>query len=196
MRLVNYLILCITLTSTHLFAQTDTTIWQSVSKYENNRYILTLPEKWRKVTLPDASPTEVKYDITGVGIPATVNGSPMVSHFTISRIAGNNIPKAVSEITDEYNGFSDKVLEPNVSFDSTEVAIHSGEKALYMHSRFYRRSKVSNYSKYYLVLYSPKADATFTLYMHFQYKDPMYNVERSSAFKDYAMRVFGRFLLR
>jgi len=182
----------------HLAAhgQADQTVWSTEQKVEDNKYVLSIPSAWKKVALSDGSPIDYKFDFTGVGIPATVGGSPMYANFTISKLTGNKHEQAMDQVMTDFSVFYDRVTEPGYNFDTTNTPIKTSEMGTVLHSRYYRRSKVSNYSKYYLVIYSPKSDETYTLTLTFQYKDPSYDIERTGHFTEYAMQVFGRLEFR
>ena len=178
------------------FGQNDASIWNSQLKAENNHYILNLPDRWKKVSIPDGSTIDLKYDLTGIGIPATAGGTPLLANFTISKIPGSKYKEALDQVINEFSAFGDRVSEPGYNFDTATVTIKTSEAGTVLHTRYYRRSKVSNYSKYFLIIYSPKSDATYILSMNFQYKDASYDIERSAHLKEYAAQVFSRFELR
>jgi hypothetical protein len=178
------------------FGQYNAAIWSSQLKAENNHYILNLPDKWKKVNIPDGSTIDLKYDFTGVGIPAVSGGTPVNANFTISKLSGNKYKEAMDQVINEFSTFSDRVSEPGYNYDTTTVTIKTREAGTVLHTRYYRRSKVSNYTKYFMVIYSAKSDETYILSMNFQYKDASYDIERSAHFSEYATQVFTRFELR
>jgi hypothetical protein len=177
-------------------SQSDQTVWDSQMKAEDNKYILNLPDKWKKVAVAEGSGIDYKYDFSGVGIPAIVGGSPLYANFTISKMAGNKHSQAMDLVMTDFSVFYDRVTEPGYNFDTTNATIKTSQTGTVLHSRYYRRSKVSNYSKYYMVIYSSKYDETYILTLHFQYKDPGYDIERTAHFTEYAMQVFGHFEFR
>ena len=191
-----FLLLLVSLLAVSAHSQADVTIWDSQIKVEDNKYILNLPDKWKKVTLAEGSAIDFKFDFTGVGIPSTVGVSPLYANFTISRLPGNKHGAAMDQVMTDFSVFYDRVTEPGYNFDTTNAPIKTSETGTVLHSRYYRRSKVSNYSKYYMVVYSPKADETYTLTLNFQYKDPSYDIERTGHFTEYAMQVFNHFEFR
>lgn len=177
-------------------AQSDESVWNSEMKVEDNKYVLNLPDQWKKVPLTDGAAYEYKLDFTGVGIPGSVGTSPLYANFTISHLAGNKRMQAMDEVMTDFSGFYDRITEPGYNYDTTTVTTKTGETGTLLHSRYYRRSKVSNYSKYYLIVYSPKSDQTYILTLNFQYKDPSYDIERSAHLAEYAKKVFEHFELR
>ena len=193
-KIVALLFFCLMTTLTQ--AQSDDGVWRSVVKIEDNKYILNLPDAWKKITVSEGSGFDFKFDFTGVGIPATVGGAPLYAQFTISRMSGDKHGSAMDQVMNDFSVFYDRVTEPGYNYDTTTATIKSSQTGTMLHSRYYRRSKVSNYSKYYLLIYSPKADETYILTVNFQYKDPSYDIERSAHFNEYAMQIFGHFEFR
>ena len=190
------LLLCILIIASGGYAQTSSTLWNSIVKVEDNRYVINIPDGWKKVSIADGSGLDYKYDLSGVGIPATLNGAPMYGFFTISRIAGKKEVQAMDQVLLDFTSFYDRVSEPGYNYDTAIATIKTGQAGTMVHTRYYRRSKVSNYSKYYLVVYSPKSDDTYILTLNFQYKDPSYDIERSGHVRDYVIDIFGHFEFR
>lgn len=187
---------CVCILSLHAHSQSDANLWNSQLKVEDNKYILNLPDGWKKVTIGEGLGIDHKYDFSGVGIPASVAGSPLYANFTTSRIAGNKYAQAKEQVLNDFTVFYDRVTEPGYNYDTTTATIKTGQTGTLLHCRYYRRSKVSNYSKYYLIIYSPAADETYILTFNFQYKDSSYDAERSARFSDYVKQVLAHFELR
>ena len=171
-------------------------LWNNIMKIEDNKYIIHLPDVWKKVSIAEGSGIDYKFDLSGAGIPATLNGSPMYGFFSVARMAGKKEVQATDQVLLDFTSFYDRVTEPGYNYDTTTAVIKTGQSGKLIHTRYYRRSKVSNYSKYYMIVYSPKTDDTFILALNFQYKDPSYDIERSSELKEYAKQIFAHFELR
>ena len=180
----------------HTQAQADTTIWSSIKKIEENNYIISMPQGWKETLVSENSGMQHKFELTGIGIPFTVLGAPMNAFFSISKVEGTDTKVALENVTLEFSGFYDRVTESGSNFDTTQINIKSGETGTMLHTRYYRRSKVSNYSRYYLVVPNAKLNATFVLSILFQYKDASYDIERSGRFKAYSEKVFRSFVFR
>ena len=187
---------CMCLVGFAAHSQSDPGLWNSQMKVEDNKYILNLPDGWKKVTIGEGLGIDHKYDFSGVGIPTSVAGSPLYANFTTSRIAGNKHAQAMEQVLNDFTVFYDRVTEPGYNYDTTTATIKTGQTGTLLHCRYYRRSKVSNYSKYFLIIYSPAADETYILSFNFQYKDSSYDVERSAHFSDYVKQVLAHFELR
>ncbi len=196
MRSKVFIVWCMCMLALTVRSQTEWAIWNSEIKVEDNRYILNLPDQWRKVTIAEGSGIDFKFDLSNVGIPATVGGSPLYANFTISRMSGNRHSQAMDQVLTDFTAFYDRVTEAGYNYDTTTAPIKTSQVGTVLHTRYYRRSKVSNYSKYYLIIYAAKSDETYILTLNFQYKDPSYDIERSAHFTEYAMKVFGHFEFR
>ena len=191
-----FLVTCLFIIACKGYGQASAAIWNSIIKVEDNRYIINIPDGWKKVTIAEGSGVDYKYDLTAVGIPPVVNGSAMYGSFTIARIPGKKESQAMDQVLMDFTAFYDRVTEPGYNYDTAIATIKSGQTGKVLHTRYYRRSKVSNYSKYYLIVYSTGTDDTFLLTLNFQYKDPSYDVERSTNLRDYVMEVFKHFEFR
>ncbi|MBS1618682.1 MAG: hypothetical protein JST76_09195 [Bacteroidetes bacterium] len=185
-----YLSVCALLAS----AQAD--IWSAIQKVEANKYIINIPDAFKRVSIPEGAGTDFKFDLSGVGLSATVNGAPMYGFYTVSHLSGHKEAQALEQCQLEFSSFYDRVTEPGYNFDTTTATIQTGQSGTLLHTRYYRRSKVSNYSRYFLIVYADKADETYVLSVTFQYKDPGYDIERSAALGDYVRKVFAHFELR
>ena len=196
MRIRAFLITCLILTAYTGYGQISGGLWNSIMKVEDNRYILNLPDAWKRVTIAEGSGIDYKFDLSGAGIPPTMNGSPMYGFFTLARMSGKKEQQAMDQVLMDFTSFYDRVTEPGYNYDTSTTVIRTGQTGTMLHTRYYRRSKVSNYSKYYLIVYSPKTDDTYILTVNFQYKDPSYDVERSAHLTEYVIQIFGHFEFR
>ena len=179
-----------------LSAQLDTTVWNSTKKVEDNRFIVEIPNDWKVVTLPQASEFSHKFEFTGIGIKPIVMETPVPAFLTIKKSGQIEVSTILEGELEDFNNFSDKVQEPNYKYDTIQLKMKSGETGLMLHTRYYRRSKASNYSRYYFVAQNPKSNDYYILAFTFQYKDPTYDIERSNKFKEYVQRTVNRYSFR
>lgn len=177
-------------------AQIDTTVWNSTRKVEDNRFVAEIPNDWKNVPLPSASDLSHKFEYTGIGIKTMHLESPVTAFLTIKKSALTEVAAIIEEELKDFNNFSDKVQEPNYKFDTATVKTKTDEAVNYLHTRFYRRSKASNYSRYYAIVQHPKSKEYYVLTFWYQYKDPTYDIERSNKFKEYALKTLSRFSFR
>ena len=105
------------------YAQATPALWNNIMKIEDNKYIIHLPDAWKKVTVAEGSGIDYKFDLSGAGIPATLNGSPMYGFFSVSRMAGKKEVQATDQVLLDFTSFYDRVTEPGFNYDTTTAAI-------------------------------------------------------------------------
>jgi hypothetical protein len=179
-----------------LSAQNDTTIYNVIKAVEANEYLFRVPEKWKNIPQIENSPLDEKFEFTTVGLPLTWNDAPLTAFLILRKLESDSIQQGENFIVGEFTGYTDRIQPAGETYEREPLTIASGEEATLIHSRFYRRSKVSNVTRYDLVAYSAKRKASYILTMSFQYKDPNYRVEADLNLKRYALRVFKTLVLR
>jgi hypothetical protein len=177
-------------------AQRDTSAFNFISKTETNEYIISVPEKWTRYVPLDQSTKEYKFEFTGVAIPAQINNAPLVATCTTRRFVTDSINRAIDFVLGEFTGLPDRITQAGYNYDTEDLTIASGQKATLISTRFYRRSKVSNYSRYDMIVYSAKFKTAYIVTITYQYKDPSYMCETDHKFREYAFRIFKRFQVR
>ena len=179
-----------------VIAQTDTSIWRTTRYVERNEYVFSVPERWQRVDQTDQAYITEKFNLSGIALPVQINDAPLTAYFTLRKVACDNIAFAENYIVSEFTGYTDRTTAPGYNYDTDSIVIKSGQRATFYNTRYYRRTKVSNYSRYDLVVYSEKHKCAYLLNFTFQYKDPTYYCETQYLFKDYAVRVFKSLMLR
>lgn len=127
---------------------------------------------------------------------AVFNSSPVNAFYTIQLSQKDSFQAIIEEQLADFLVLSDKVQEPNYIFDSTSFTTKSGLKSTIVHTRYYRRSKAANYSRYLMIVQNPKTQKYVVATFWLQYKSPLYDIERAMFFKEYAERTFSRFMFR
>jgi hypothetical protein len=179
-----------------LSAQTDTSIFKVIKGVEANEYVFQVPENWKKVPQIPNAPIDQKFEFTAVGLPLTINDAPLTAFLILRKLECDSIQAGENFIISEFTGYPDRVNQMGETYEKEPLVISSGETATLIHTRFYRRSKVSNYSRYDLVAYSAKRKAAYMLTITFQYKDPNYRVEADLRLRQYCIRVLKTLVLR
>lgn len=178
-------------------AQNDTSIYKTIKHIEANEYKFSVPEKWTAFSQIENGPQLQKLDFTDVALPHVVNNAPLTATCLFRKIVCDSLRAAESFATTEFLSYPDRVTtagEPDYKTDT--LVIQSGETGTLFHTRYYRRSKVSNFTRYDLVVYSTKRQAAFWFTITYQYKDPNYLVETDLKLKQYALRIFKTLVLR
>ncbi|MES2620926.1 MAG: hypothetical protein V4615_08740 [Bacteroidota bacterium] len=191
-----FFFLSFTFTCCILNAQNDTTIYKVIKAVEANEYLFRVPEDWKEIPQIEASPIDEKFEFTNVGLPFKVHDAPLTAFLILRKLECDSIQTGESSAIIEFTSYPDRVAAAGETYETDSLIIASGEKATLIHSRFYRRSKVSNFSRYDLVAYSAKRTACYLLTITFQYKDPTYMVEADLKFRQYAVRILKSLVLR
>jgi hypothetical protein len=185
--------LCITL-FTH--AQTDTCIFNTIKKVQANDYVFSVPEKWTWYQQQRNGPQLEKLDFTDVALPHLLNGAPLTATCIFRKIACDSLRAAEEFITTEFTSYPDRVTPAGYNYLVDTLTIASGEQALLYSTHYYRRSRVSNYTRYDLLAYSPKRTGAYVFTVTFQYKDPTYQLEADLKLKQYVVKIFRSLVLR
>lgn len=179
-----------------LNAQRDTSIYKIIKTVEANEYTFRVPEAWKEVPQIDNVVIDKKFEFTNVGIPFKVNDAPLTAFFILRKLTCDSIQTGEVFTINEFLSYSDRVTPAGENYQKDTLSILSGEKASLFHTRYYRRSKVSNFSRYDLVAYSLKRRAAYLLTITYQYKDATYMAEADHQFKQYAVRILQSLSLR
>ncbi len=177
-------------------AQTDTSVFNSTTTVETNEYTFRVPEKWHNIPQIDASSRDQKFEFTDVALPHIINNAPVTAFFVLRKTESENINHGVNFVTTEFSSYPDRVTPAGQDYQTDSIKIASGETALLITTRYYRRSKASNFTRYDLIAFSEKRKTSYMLTVTYQYKDPTYAIEFNLKLKEYAMRVFKTLVLR
>lgn len=177
-------------------AQTDKSIFDHLKQVESNEYVLSVPERWKQMNHLDREMRDQRFEFTDVGLPHTLNNAPLTAFFTLRYLPCEKEAIADSFIINEFSSYSDRVVSPNYDYATDTITISSGEKATLFHTRYYRRTKASNFTRYDMVVYSDSRKTAYMLTSTFQYKDPNYMLEADFKLKDYIHNVYSSLHLR
>ncbi len=177
-------------------AQKDTSIYSAIKNAEANEYVFSVPEKWNEVLLLDAAAIDRKFDFTDVALPHQYNSAPLTATFTLRKMPAADRAEAENFIINEFTAYTDRLSPAGYTYETDSLKISSGEIAALINTHFYRRSKVSNFSRYDLVAYSEKRKTAYLLTITYQYKDPTYIIEADLKLKQYAVRILKTLVLR
>lgn len=189
----------ILITAIGVFAQRDTTCWKYAIKYhEQNNYILATPDSWKLVDLTPNSEFQYKFEFTGICLPGQYNSSPITAFATFQEFGGDiTLDSILSAEKNKLLLLRDRITESSIAdFDTTHIKIATGEEGIMLHTKYYRRVKVQNYSSYFFVVKNEKRNKTYLYHVQFMYKDPTYKLEYNEKFRDYAIRLFSKIKMR
>jgi hypothetical protein len=84
----------------------------------------------------------------------------------------------------------------NFSEGQQKIKLASGQDAYILNTRFFRKIKNLNQSRFDLVVYSDKAKQSYLITMSIQYSDPTYGFEEKFHLADFARKVYNYFILK
>lgn len=176
--------------------QTDTSIFNTIKKVQANDYVFSVPEKWTWYQQQRNGPQLEKLDFTDIALPHLINGAPLTATCIFRKIACDSLRAAEEFITTEFTSYPDRVTPAGFNYLVDTLIIASGEQAIFYSTHYYRRSRVSNYTRFDLLAYSPKRTGAYVFTITFQYKDPTYQLEADLKLKQYVVKIFRSLVLR
>lgn len=183
------------LLSVAVYSQTDTTIWNDLKKVEGDSYSFFVPGKWRELDM-SMYKTLHYYEASGLAFPLTYNGqNPVIVILSMVKMKETNLEDLKTNICEGYKINTDRVFPENFKYETEEFYLNSSEKAYIINTRFYRKSKELNQSRFDLAVYSDKANQGYMFTISIQYADETYQFEQDFRLKDFARRFFSYFSL-
>jgi hypothetical protein len=177
-------------------AQNDTAVFNKQQAVTTSEYVFYVPAQWKKAEQIDISSKDRKFDFSGVGLSTEFNHAPVTATFTLRRYECPKISVAEDYVTNEITSYPDRVTEAGHNYATDTLRILSGEKATLYSTRFFRRTKLANFSRFDMVVYSTKRKTAYMFTVTVQYRDPTYAFEADNKLKQYAIAVFKTVLLR
>jgi hypothetical protein len=178
------------------YAQSGDDAWKDLVVKETDYYKFSVPKSWRQTEMTAGTNPEQYFEASGILLPATYNKAPVIVTIWIAKIEASNLNEAKEKILKDYRATTDRVFAEGFSHEEESIKLRSGEEAFLLNTRFYRKSKGLNQSRYDLVVYSPKAKAGYLYTMSVQYNDAEYRFEQKYKLKDIAKKLYESFQLK
>jgi len=179
-----------------LKAQNDTSVFTRQIPVSTSDYVFLVPDKWKNIPGIDISSKDRKFEFKGVGLPTEYKYAPVMATCILRKYECNSIKTAEDYIITEFTSYPDRVTQPGRNYETDSMKILSGETATLYSSRYLRRNKMSNFSRFDLIVYSEKRKAAYMFTITFQYRDPTYAFETENKLRQYAMQFFKNITLR
>ena len=149
MRIICILVfLCL---SSSVRSQNDTTVFDKQTEIATSEYVFKVPAGWKNVQQIDLTSKDRKFEITGVGLPTECNHAPVTGTLTLRKYECAKLSTGEDYIISEITSYPDRVTEAGCNYQTDSLKIKSGEKATLISTRFLRRTKLSNYSRFDLI---------------------------------------------
>lgn len=177
------------------YSQPDTTLWNDTKVYENDELKIEVPESW--LFLPLVTNEKIPFYFQGraTDYPVIVNGNNVFVTILVDKMTKkfNNLDEVTKDIQDGYPTNPDRVFPEGPTSEVETFTIQSGETANIVSTRFYRKSKGLNQSRFDLALYNEQTKNAYMYTLIVLYGDDTYQLEETLKIRDYAKRIFSRF---
>ncbi|MFM9948078.1 MAG: hypothetical protein ACKV1O_09085 [Saprospiraceae bacterium] len=176
------------------FGQADQTIWDSLKTVTTDNYTLKTPYKWRQMPTGGQGPEQF-FEASGLALPATFNGAPVMVTIFFVKQDGKNLDDCKDKCLTGYRDNPDRAFHKKFKDGQEKIVLTGGQEAYFLNTRFYRKSKGLNQSRFDLVVYSDKAKAGYLYTVSIQYADNDYKFETENNLADFAKKLYSYFTL-
>lgn len=184
------LIIILTIFSITAFGQTDQAIWSDLRTVKTDYYELKVPSDWRQMPTIGQGP-ELLLEASGRAFPAAYNGWPVIVTVFFVKQDGANLEDCKQKCLDGYRGNPDRVFPEKFRDGQERVKLTDGQEAFFLNTRFYRKSKELNQSRFDLIVYSDKAKSGYIYTVSVQYADGDYQFETDNNLSDFAKKLYS-----
>ena len=178
------------LVASFVSAQTDTSVFKTIKKIQEQDYVFTVPDSWISYLQQQNGPQLQKLEFTDIALPHLVNDAPLTAICLLRKINCDSMRAAQEFVVTEFSSYPDRITPTGQDYKRDTLNIASGEQAILYHTHYLRRNKAYNFTRYDMVVYSIKRKAAYWFTATYRYKDPTYKTEEDYKLKQYALRVF------
>jgi len=184
------LTIILTTLSAIAFGQVDPTIWDSLKTVTTDNYELKVPHKWRQIPTNGKGP-EQYFEASGLALPAMANSSPVMVTIFFVKQDGKNLEDCKDKCLNGYRENPDREFPKKFKDGQEKFKLTGGQEAYFLNTRFLRKSKGLNQSRFDLVVYSDKAKAGYIYTISIQYADNDYKFETDNNLTDLAKKLYS-----
>lgn len=177
------------------FSQNDNEIWTDTDTISTDLYEFQVPAAWRNLgeMLRDGQGPEQYFEASGQGLPVSFNGGPVQVTVFLVKLDDSNLKDAKKGVVDGYFSNPDRVFKNEKDYEEETMTLADSSEAVLLNTRFYRKSKGLNQSRYDLVTFSKKHKTAYMFTISVQYVDDTYSFETDNNLKDYAKKLYSTF---
>jgi hypothetical protein len=140
---------------------------------------------------PGGNGPEHYLEASGIALPATTNNAPVIVTAFVVTFAAESLQDAKQITIRGYAENPDRVFPKGETVQSTDTKLSSGEAAIILNTRFYRKSKSLHQSRFDLVAFRPDTKRAILYTLSVQYSDETYTLERTLNLRQLAEKMFG-----
>lgn len=170
-------------------------VWDDLVQREGSGYRLSAPSAWR---YDDNTPYPLAEFIEASGriLPVAHSGAPVIVTIFLESFPAKSLEDGKADVIVGYRQNPDRVFPRGFTHEEAKLSLKGRQTAYLLNTRFYRKSKGLNQSRFDLVAFSPKSRRLFMYTLSVQYLDDTYALENSFQLKSIARRLFGYFELK
>jgi hypothetical protein len=192
-KLLTLFIIATLMTTVH--GQVDQTIWDSLKTVTTDNYELKVPYKWRQMPTGGLGPEQM-FEASGLALPTMFNGSPVMMTIFVVKQSGKTLDDCKEKCLGGYRENPDREFPKKFKDGQEKIKLTGGQDAYFLNTRFYRRSKGLNQSRFDLVVYSDKAQSGYIYTVSIQYIDNRYKFETDNKLADFAKKLYSYLTLK
>lgn len=192
-KLLALFIIATLMTTVH--GQVDQTIWDSLKTVITDNYELKVPHKWRQLPTGGQGPEQM-FEASGLALPTMFNGSPVMMTIFVVKQSGKTLDDCKDKCLGGYRENPDREFPKKFKDGQVKIKLIGGQDAYFLNTRFYRRSKGLNQSRFDLVVYSDKAQSGYIYTVSIQYVDNRYKFETDNKLADFAKKLYSYLTLK
>jgi len=166
------------------------TSWEDLKSYEAPFISIGIPKNWL-VLGALGNIVELAFDASGLYFPEEFNKRPILAGVFVLNWRGNSLEEVKNLVIKDNRTNPDRVYDVNYKDSVYNYTLEDGTKAYIFHTRFFRKSKQLNQSRYELILFSDKYKKGYSVMISVQYFDPTYKFEADNSLKVFAARIFS-----
>jgi hypothetical protein len=164
--------------------------WNDTVTYEGSGYAFSVPRSWRyRQSLPPLP--EHSFEASGLALPATHKGDPVIVTAFITRFPTTSLTEAEDNTIEGYGQNPDRVFPVGEKPGRKAFKLSSGQPAKLLNTRFYRKSKNLQQSRFDLVAFMPRHKQALLYTLSVQYVDETYQLEQKLKLAELAEKMFA-----
>ena len=177
------------------FSQNNNDIWTETNTISTDLYEFQVPTAWRNLNkmLSEGQGPEQYFEASGQGLPVSFNGGPVQVTVFLVKLDDSDLMDAQKGVVNGYFSNPDRVFKNKRDYEEETMTLADNSEAVLLNTRFYRKSKGLNQSRYDLVAYSKKHKTAYMFTVSIQYVDDTYAFESDNYLKDYAKKLYSTF---
>ena len=189
-----YFLIIFTVLHLTAFSQVDPKIWKNLKSIKSEYYEIQVPDNWREI--PTNGDPKQFFEASGLILPVTYKGWPVIVTIFLAKEECKDLENCKDKCLSGYRSNADRVFEENFKDGAEKIKLSNGQSAYFLNTRFFRKSKDLNQSRFDLVVFSGKAHAGYLYTVSVQYKDPDYKFETENELPAFAKKLFSYFKLK